>query len=112
MAQPTVFVAGEQEHRCSVCYTTEFEVIPKLKATAKLSPAKKTVKAGKSYTLKISKLAQGDSVKSVTAPKKAKLTIKKVKNNQYRISGKKKGTFKVTVKLQSKAKFTCKVKVK
>lgn len=110
--QPTISRTGSQKRTCSVCGYVEVKAMSKLKPTAKLSSTKQTVKAGKYYILKISKLAKGDAVKSVTAPKSAKLTIKKIKTNQYKITGKKKGTYKVTVTLKSKKKYICRITIK
>lgn len=95
-----------------MCGKEESQSIPKLKATIKLSSTKKTVKKNKSYTLKITKLAKGDMVKSVKSSKKSVATVKKLKTNQYKITGKKKGTATVTVVLKSGKKATCKITVK
>ena len=108
----TVFNTGEKERSCTVCGKKESQSIPKLKATVKLSSTKKTVKRNKSYTLKITKLAKGDSVKSVKSSKKSVATVKKVKINQYKITGKKKGKATITVVLKSGKKATCKITVK
>ena len=108
----TVFANGEREHSCTVCGESETESIPKLKATVKLSATKKTVRRNKTYTLKITKLAKGDSVKSVKSSKKGVATVKKVKTNRYKITGKKKGTATITVVLKSGKKAICKVTVK
>ena len=108
----TACVNGKREHRCTVCGVTESQSIPKLKATVKLSSTKKTIKRNKSYTLKITKLAKGDAVKSVKSSKKSVATVKKVKTNQYKITGKKKGKATITVVLKSGKKATCKITVK
>lgn len=108
----TVFKAGEKERNCTTCGEKETQSIPKLKATVKISSTKKTIKRNKSYTLKITKLAKGDSVKSVKSSKKSVATVKKVKTNQYKITGKKKGKATITVVLKSGKKATCKITVK
>lgn len=108
----TVFANGEKVHRCTVCGKSETQSISKLEAKIKLSATKKTVRKNKSYTLKISKLAKGDSVKSVKSSKKSIATVKKAKTNQYKITGKKKGTATITVVLKSGKKATCKITVK
>ena len=108
----TACVNGKREHRCTVCGVTESQSIPKLKATVKLSSTKKTVKRNKSYTLKITRLAKGDAVKSIKSSKKSVATVKKVKTNQYKITGKKKGKATITVVLKSGKKATCKITVK
>ena len=108
----TVFATGQKERSCTECGEIETKTIPKLKATIKLSSTKKTVKKNKSYTLKVTKLAKGDSVKSVKSNKKSVATVKKLKTNQYKITGKKKGTANITVVLKSGKKATCKITVK
>lgn len=108
----TACAKGKKQRTCMMCGKEESQSIPKLKATIKLSSTKKTVKKNKSYTLKITKLAKGDMVKSVKSSKKSVATVKKLKTNQYKITGKKKGTATVTVVLKSGKKATCKITVK
>lgn len=109
---PTVFAAGKRERTCTSCGQKQTQTIAKLKPTIKLSATQKTLAKSKSYTLTITKLAKGDSVKSVTSSNKAILAIKKVKANQYRITAKKKGTATAVVVLKSGKKATCKITVK
>ena len=108
----TVFAAGEKERSCTSCGETQSENIPKLKATVKLSATKKAIKKNKTYTLKVTKLANGDGVKSIKSSSKKIATVKKLKTNQYKITGKKKGKATITVVLKSGKKATCKITVK
>ena len=109
----TALAKGSKKRVCKVCGKTETKAIAKLKATIKLSATKKTIKRKKSYTLKISKLAKGDAVKSVKSSKTKIATVKKIKKNQYKITAKKKkGTANITVTLKSGKKATLKLKVK
>ena len=110
--EATVLKTGKKERKCSRCSKKETAVIPKLKATIKLSATKKTIKLSKSYVLKITKLAKGDAVKSVISSKKKNVQIKKLKTNQYKIVAKKKGTTVITVLLKSGKKATCNITVK
>lgn len=108
----TVFKSGLKSHTCTICGKTENKSIKKLKPTIKLSSTKKKLSKKKSYVLKISKLAKGDSVKSVSSSKKKIVSVKKVKKNQYKLTAKKKGVSTITVKLKSGKKAKCKITVK
>lgn len=108
----TVFETGKKEHSCTSCGQKESQSIPKLKATIKLSTTKKTIGINKTYTLKITNLAKGDSIKSIKSSKTSIAAVKKLKTNQYKITGKKKGTATITVVLKSGKKATCKITVK
>ncbi len=98
---------------CSVCGTVikKQTTIEKLPATIKLSATKKTIKETQYFTLTVSKLAKGDSIKSITPSSKSILKVQKIKTNNYKITGVKAGTAKVTVTLQSGKKAICTVKV-
>ncbi len=98
---------------CSVCGTVikKQTTIAKLPATIKLSVTKKTIKETQSFTLTVSKLAKGDSIKSITSSSKTALKVQKIKTNNYKITGVKAGTAKITVTLKSDKKATCTVKV-
>ncbi len=98
---------------CSVCGTVikKQTTISKLPATIKLSATKKTVKETQYFTLTVSKLAKGDSIKSITPSGKSILKVQKIKTNNYKITGVKAGTAKVTVTLRSGKKAICTVKV-
>ena len=98
---------------CSVCGTVikKQATIPKLPATIKLSTTKKTVKETQYFTLTVSKLAKGDSIKSIKPSGKSILKVQKIRTNKYKITGIKAGTAKVTVILKSNKKAICTVKV-
>lgn len=107
----TVFTSGKKQCSCS-CGKKKTQSIPKLKPTIKLSSTKKTIGKNRSYILKITKLAKGDSVKSVKSRKTSVAVVKKVRKDQYKIVGKKKGTSIITVVLKSGKKATCRITVK
>lgn len=107
----TALETGKRQRVCTSCGQTQTQTIAKLTPTVKLSVTQKKLAPNKSYVLKISGLARGDSVKSVTAGRTTIATVKKVKANQYRITGRKKGATMVTVVLKSGKKATCKVTV-
>lgn len=98
---------------CSVCGTVikKQTTIPKLPATIKLSTTKKTIKETQYFTLTVSKLAKGDSIKSIKPSGKSILKVQKIRTNKYKITGIKAGTAKVTVILKSNKKAICTVKV-
>ena len=110
--QATVFEEGEFARYCHTCGYKEAESIAKLTPTITLSAKSRNIKKGKSYTLKVSGLARGDSVKTVKSSKTKVATVKTVKKNNYKITGKKKGKATITVTLASgkKAKFTAVIK--
>ena len=108
----TVFATGKKVCSCKSCGSKKTQTIPKLKPTIKLSATKKTIGRNKSYTLSITNLAKGDSIKSIKSSKTTIATIKKVKTNQYKIIGKKKGKSTITVVLKSGKKATCTITVK
>ena len=96
---------------CKVCggeLSRQKVTIAKLKPTVKLSAKKKSLKAGKSYTLKITGLAKGDAVKSFKSSKKAIATV----SPKGKIKAKKKGKTVITVTLKSGKKASCKITVK
>lgn len=103
---------GTKTFTCLKCATFKDISIPKLTPTIKLSATKKSIKKKKSYTLAVSNLGKGDSVKSVVSSKKGVATVKKVANNKYKITGKKKGKAVITVKLKSGKTGKCTVTVK
>lgn len=110
--QATVFETGSKERSCDCCGKKQTETIAKKKPTITLSATKKTLKKNKTYVLSVSKLAKGDSVKSVTSGNKSVATVKKTSTNKYKITAKKKGKATITVKLKSGKKATCTVTVK
>ena len=108
----TALTAGVKTFTCTRCKAAKKVAIKKLTPTIKLSATKKTIKAKKSFVLKISKLAKGDRIKAVKSGKTKIVKVKKLKGNKYRIIGKKKGKAVITVKLKSGKKAKCKVTVK
>ena len=105
--EATALVAGNKEQKCTVCGKVQTETIAKLNPTIKLSKTKATIKKGKSITIKVSKLAKGDAVKSWKTSNKKIATVKKGK-----IKTVKKGKATITVTLKSGKKATVKVTVK
>lgn len=109
----TALAKGSRYRTCSVCKKKETQTIAKLKPTIKLSSTKKTIKKKKTYTLVISKLAKGDSVKSVTSSNKKIATVKKASKNKYSIKATSKaGKVTIKVTLASGKKASCAVTVK
>ena len=110
--KPTAVSYGTKYSCCDICGTEIVLDIPKLTPKIKLSAKSKTIRRGRSYSLKISGLAEGDYVSSVSTNKKSVATVRKIAKNQYKISGKRKGKATVTVKLKSGKKGYCKVAIK
>lgn len=108
----TVFATGSKQRTCSVCGYVQKVTIAKLTPTIKLSATTKTIKKGKYYTLVVSGMAKGDSVKSVVSSKKKVAYVSKTSATKYKIKGKKKGKATITVTLKSGKKKTCKVTIK
>mgnify|MGYP004517933943 CR=1 FL=1 len=106
--KPTALKAGKQTRTCQVCGEEETESLDRLKASVKLSATKKTLKVKKSYTLKVSGLAYGDSVKSFKSSKKKVAAV----NKKGKITAKKKGSATITVTLKSGKTAKCKITVK
>ena len=106
-----MFKNGVKTYTCTTCNNVKTKKIAKLKPTIKLSVTKKTLKKGKTFKLSVSKLAKGDSIKSVKTSNKKIATVKKSGKN-YIVSAKKAGQAKITVSLKSGKKATCKITVK
>ena len=109
----TVFKAGSYDSvvYCSVCgkeISRRTVSIAKLKPTIKLSATRKTLKKGKTYTLKVSGLAKGDAVKSFKTSRKTVAAV----TSKGKIKAKNKGKALITVTLKSGKKATCKITVK
>lgn len=110
----TVFTEGRSAgSHCSVCgkVLKKQTVIAKAAKTIKLSVTSKCIKQTTSFTLKISGMGKGDSVKSVTSSNSSIAKVQKIKTNNYKITGVKKGIAKITVTLRSGKKASCTVKV-
>ena len=107
----TALVTGIQERTCSVCGgAKQTRTIAKLKPTITLNvPQNKTLPMTlkKSFTVKVSGLAKGDSVKSWSSSNKKIVTV----TSKGKLSAKKTGTVKITVTLRSGKTAWFKVKV-
>lgn len=107
----TALVTGIQERTCSVCGgAKQTRTIAKLKPTITLNvPQGKTLPLAlkKSFTVKVSGLAKGDSVKSWSSSNKAIVTV----TSKGKMSARKTGTVKITVTLRSGKTAWFKVKV-
>lgn len=71
-------------------------------------PTKKTLKKGKSFTLKIKKHISGDKISKFISSNKKVATVSK----KGKVTARKKGKAKITVKMKSGCKATCTVTVK
>lgn len=106
--EATALEVGSRERTCKTCSEKETEEIAKLKPTIKLSKTKVTLKKKKSVTIKVTKLAKGDKVKSWKTSNKKIATV----SSKGKITAKKKGKATITVTLKSGKKATVKVTVK
>lgn len=103
----TALKAGMKTRSCSACGETESESIPKLIAYAKLNKSRLTLKAGKTYKLKVS-MAAGDSVKKWKSSNRSVVTVTK----KGKVKARRAGSAKVTVVLKSGKRATCRIRVK
>lgn len=108
----TVSSNGKKTYTCKVCNAKKTKTIKKLTPTIKLSAKKKTIKLKKSYTLTISKLAYGDSIKSVKSSNTKIAKVKKQSKVKYKITGYKRGKATIKVVLKSGKKASCVISVK
>ena len=111
--EATVFAAGSYQTvtYCRYCkkeLSRRTVSIAKLRPTIKLSAQKKKLKTGKTYKLKVSGLARGDSVKSFKSSKKSVASVSK----KGKIKALKKGKAVITVTLNSGKTAKCKITVK
>ena len=110
ISQATVFAPEKQEGICSICGAKQSrDNGSKLTATMKLNVT--SIKLQKKQTttkVKVTGLANGDSVKSWTSSNKKIVTVDK--NGKIK-AGKKTGSAKITITLKSGKKATLKVKV-
>ena len=109
----TALAAGSYDlvtycEKCGTEISRKTVTVKKLTPTIKLSAAKKTLKKGKSYTLKVTGLAKGDSIKSF---KSSKPGVAKV-SAKGKITAKKKGKAVITVTLKSGKTAKCTITVK
>ena len=106
----TALATGIQKRSCSGCDYAQTRTIAKLKPTITLNvPQSKTLPMTlkKSFTVKVSGLAKGDSVKSWSSSNKKIVTV----TSKGKLSAKKTGTVKITVTLRSGKTAWFKVKV-
>ena len=94
--------------KCKAEISRKTVTVKKLTPTIKLSATKKTLKKGKTYTLKVTGLAKGDAVKSFKTSKKAVATV----TSKGKIKAKKKGKAVITVTLKSGKTAKCTITVK
>lgn len=110
ISKATVFAPEKQEGICSICGAKQSrDNGSKLAATMKLNVT--SIKLQKKQTttkVKVTGLANGDSVKSWTSSNKKIVTVDK--NGKIK-AGKKTGSAKITITLKSGKKATLKVKV-
>lgn len=111
----TVFAAESQQRSCSVCGTTEKRTYgSKLTPTISVNATSLKLKKGQSTTaFKVSGMAAGDSVKSVTSSKTKVLKVVSYSaNGTIKLKAQKKtGTAKLTITLASGCTKTITVKV-
>nr|WP_317349531.1 Ig-like domain-containing protein [uncultured Blautia sp.] len=106
----TALATGIQKRSCSGCDYAQTRTIAKLKPTITLNvPQSKTLPMTlkKSFTVKVSGLAKGDSVKSWYSSNKKIVTV----TSKGKMSARKTGTVKITVTLRSGKTAWFKVKV-
>ena len=99
---------GQKRSVCRNCKMQVTESIPKLQPRATLSKTKITLKKKKTTTIKVSKMAYGDSVKSWTSNNKKVATV----NKKGKIRAIRTGKATITVTLKSGLKKKVKVTVK
>ncbi len=108
IVKPTVLKEGEKQRVCSGCKEIQTARIAKVKPTIKLNKTTISLKVKQTATLKVSKLAAGDYVKSYKSSNKKIFTVDK----KGKVKAKKVGTAKLTVTLASGKKATANIKVK
>ncbi len=106
--QPTIFENGLSTRMCYTCGNVETKEIPKLTANITLKNTKKTLKKGKSFTLKLDTWSDGDKIKSYKSSNKNIATV----TSKGKVTAKKKGSTVITVTMKSGCAATCKVTVK
>lgn len=106
----TVLSKGTKKYICSRCgHVIKIKYTSKLKATGKLNKTYVKLKKGKTFKIRVRKMANGDGVKSYkSSNKKIAIVSKKGKVTALR----KKGVAKITVKLKSGKKLKLSVRVK
>ena len=111
----TVFAQGQETRTCSICKKKETRKTAKLKAALNLSAYSFPLQRGKTATVKVSGLKNGDYVKLVSSKKSSVLKAVKLKNGSIKLTAqknvKKKTTVKVLVKTAGGASRTISVTV-
>ena len=111
----TVFAQGQETRTCSICKKKETRKTAKLKAALTLSAYSFPLQRGKTATVKVSGLKNGDYVKLVSSKKSSVLKAVKLKNGSIKLTAqknvKKKTTVKVLVKTAGGASRTISVTV-
>ena len=111
----TVFAQGQETRTCSICKKKETRKTAKLKAALNLSVYSFPLQKGKTATVKVSGLKNGDYVKTVSSKKSSVLKAVKLKNGSIKLTAqknlKKKTTVKVLVKTAGGASRTISVTV-
>lgn len=95
--KPTALEEGEEIRVCSVCEEEETRVLEKLEAFVNLSSKKITLKAGKTYNLKISDCAYGDAAQNWKSSNKKIAKINRKNDKSFIIKAGKKGNCKITI---------------
>ena len=107
---PTALETGYKKKICIDCKkVVEEEILPKLKASVKLTKNKLILKKGKTYSLKTKKITFGDKVKKWTS---SKPNVASVNKKTGKVKALKKGKTKITLTMKSGCNATCIVTVK
>ena len=104
---PTVLETGIKTASCTRCGDTITASVDKVPKTIQLSVTSFRLRAGQSYTVKVSGLGAGDKVKSWKSNNTKIATV----NSKGKITGKKSGTTTITVTLISGLTKNIKVRV-
>ena len=98
---PTLTEDGATVYTCEICGDSYSETIPKLEASLGCVFSSRIVKKGSYETVTMTKMAEGDSVASVTSSNKDILSCRELEENVYRLSGLSVGEVEITVVLES-----------
>ncbi len=106
--EATALNDGITRRYCYTCNEIEEKITKRLKASVTLSTKKKTLKAGKSFTLRIKKYTYGDEVAKYASSNKKVVAV----DSYGVVKAKKKGKAKITVKMKSGCQAVCNIIVK